>query len=294
MQSWRTVNRKRGKPNNWAKTVNSKTAHLETAWDNSPELSRSGKALVVLDIYGLLACPIKKKEESTNSTKSLQESRLINIYRSLIKEMSSEYCNLFSRRGLLSLGAILEGETITKPFERKGDVEKERKCMKSGHRPYKLRPHSLSFLRWLESLPDVDVAILSSTTEPNASPLIERLIEETGISFVFIGYREMTAPDPEYKRFAKMEEKPIESYDTVKSVSDLLDRIGDESYSVGSTLILDDSPIKVRNNPVSSVVLVPTVTSSNLHAKSGTAEYVEANCFPLIAKEIMRRLSGES
>jgi len=269
---------------------------LDTHWNKNrlPTNRRiKGRRLIVLDIFGLIACriPAQRKDRLKNrEIKDQQVDRLLNMYRTYHRNSQKRYLSLFSRRGLLSLQSTVAGDTALSEFIRPGDDEFEQAKSQTGSYMYRLRPHVLAFLRWCASHPGTDLAILSSTTEANAAPVVERLMEGSGISFVSVGYRDATSPDPEYKRFAKSEVRLLEPYDTVKLLSDIINRLSQKDYSIENTLLLDDSPIKVRFNPADSVVLVPEITSSHFRQKCSSTERVEAHCLPFVAEEIQARL----
>ena len=111
-----------------------------------------------------------------------------------------------------------------------------------------IRPFVQEFLSFLYK--NYEVAFFTSTNYVNANPIIQSLLTpEQKQKTKFFWYRDRTRFDPQ----------PIESYDTIKMIQDIIDcpTINyDRRYTLQNILLVDDSPRKVRLNNPDSVILV--------------------------------------
>lgn len=107
------------------------------------------------------------------------------------------------------------------------------------------------------------VGIYSSTTERNATKILDRLLTtEQRRSLVVCWFRDRTRLDPDYGT-----DEAIQRHDTVKHLSDVLacPTVNEHRrYSLYNTIMVDDSPSKLRFMPkgqqISNVVIATTDT----------------------------------
>jgi len=160
---------------------------------------------------------------------------------------------------------------------------------RAGKYAYRLRPGTLALLRWCSTI--ADLAICSSTTPGNAKNVVNLLQGQTGIELMAIGYRDSTQSDPDHSLVEHVPEsdRPIQSYDTIKTITSFLKQNPELTYDPNRCLLLDDSPIKVRFNPAANVILVPPLTEPALKSQSPT-QMVECDCWSIVASEIQTRL----
>lgn len=131
-----------------------------------------------------------------------------------------------------------------------------------------IRPGAREFLEFCYQ--NFDVGIFSSTTYKNASPILEALLTpEQQKKTKFKWFRDRSSIDPDYNSSGRRAEpswdldefidKKIEQYSTVKKIADVLSapQINeDRKYTLQNTLIVDDSPMKMRFNQKKNVVLI--------------------------------------
>lgn len=113
------------------------------------------------------------------------------------------------------------------------------------------RPHFRDILNEISR--KYSVAFWSSTTEQTAQPILS-LMGLKKYDFRFIWFRENTLFDPNYGV-----DDDIERHDTVKNLSNVyLNPVGnrDRKWDETNTLIIEDSPKKVKYNPIRNVLIL--------------------------------------
>lgn len=104
-----------------------------------------------------------------------------------------------------------------------------------------------------------EVGIYSSTMYKNIISGLKRYNIQHYFSFIFD--RSHTFLDPDYQL-----EESIENYDTVKSLTVIIDNpIANplRVYDISNTIMCDDTPSKVRRIPEDNVLILPTWTGVN-------------------------------
>ena len=127
------------------------------------------------------------------------------------------------------------------------------------------RPGAKDFLNECFSL--FMVAIWSSTTKPNAQPIVDAFFTDTQQKqLAFIWFRERTRLDPEYGR-----KSDISDFDTIKDLDDVFSHpFFERKWTPENTHIFDDSPKKMRFNNTNNYTIIPKFEGSMSSSTSDT------------------------
>jgi len=151
----------------------------------------------------------------------------------------------------------------------------------------KLRPYAFHFLEWCLSV--ADVALYSSSTDKSVNNFVMDIIPaKFRKSFLFVWDRSKVFPDPDYSY-----NSIINSYDTIKNINNVINyvnRLGKVRYTDDDIIFVDDSPFKMRFNPINSVILVPKFSHFHRNKNITSHEEVERDCLPFVAAEINKYL----
>ncbi|ORZ30179.1 HAD-like domain-containing protein, partial [Catenaria anguillulae PL171] len=112
-------------------------------------------------------------------------------------------------------------------------------------KPVFMRPHAIEFVRYVQAMPELDVAVWTSATAKNAATLIDMVLgSKTYSQFKFVWGREKCTP-------VQNEETP---WATIKVDLGAIYKAFPD-YTPERTLIVDDSLYKARLNAANALVL---------------------------------------
>ena len=215
---------------------------------SKPQLYGNTKSLLILDVNGVF-CYRHKGDNIEKDTK-------LDVSWDEYREQMKEY------RTRLFGG---QPESSLKTSRQEYDFEMSPHFIK-GNVVF-FRPGCLSFLKWC--IRKYKVGIFTSMIEKNCKPILEYLSKKVHINPLFIWCRDRTKLDPDYITSDKSHQE-ITSYDTIKALEDILQSPIINRYRNfhdGNTLMIDDSPRKMKCNHEKNYIIIDSFDSPSLKYK---------------------------
>ncbi len=146
----------------------------------------------------------------------------------------------------------VNGVLCYKISKHKDNIKNRTNILELSYNNVYFRPGAKKFLEWL--FERYKVAIYSSTTFKNIKPILNYLMPKLYKKLVFLWCRDRCTLDPDYGT-----DTQIFKYSTIKLLSSILENpnINERRiYKKNNVLFLDDSPSKMRFNPVNSYYIL--------------------------------------